>query len=82
MIKTPFYFTFQEIFAETEEKLQETIAQKEKTQRALDCTRTVLHKTEGERAEQVSNHYLTGPSRVQVIGTLEFLINVLFGINV
>jgi len=41
-----------EIFAETTEKLQETIAQKEKTQRALDCTRTVLHKTEGERAEQ------------------------------
>ena len=43
----------QEIIAETTEKLQETIAQKEKTQRALDCTRTVLHKTEGERAEQV-----------------------------
>jgi len=43
---------FKEIIAETTEKLQETIAQKEKTQRALDCTRTVLHKTEGERAEQ------------------------------
>ena len=46
-------FSLQEIIAETTEKLQETIAQKEKTQRALDCTRTVLHKTEGERAEQV-----------------------------
>ena len=48
-----FTYSLQEIIAETTEKLQETIAQKEKTQRALDCTRTVLHKTEGERAEQV-----------------------------
>ena len=53
-----FIFSLQEIIAETTEKLQETIAQKEKTQRALDCTRTVLHKTEGERAEQVMlKHY-------------------------
>ena len=33
--------------------MEETEAKREKTQRALDCTRTVLHKTEGERAEQV-----------------------------
>ena len=43
----------QAIFEETKNQLEETEAKREKTQRALDCTRTVLHKTEGERAEQV-----------------------------
>ena len=44
----------QEIIAETTARLEETTAQRDKTQRALDCTRTVLHKTEGDRAEQVN----------------------------
>ena len=51
-------FVFQAIFEETKKDLEETEAKREKTQRALDCTRTVLHKTEGERAEQVS-HFCT-----------------------
>ena len=74
----------QEIIAETTEKLQETIAQKEKTQRALDCTRTVLHKTEGERAEQVPifgiffdrDNYLypRGPNNIKV----EFVSSIFY----
>ena len=64
----------QEIIAETTEKLQETIAQKEKTQRALDCTRTVLHKTEGERAEQVpifGKNFLIASTYIQWVRGLQ-----------
>ncbi len=53
------YISLQEIISETTAKLEETEAQREETQRALDCTRTVLHKTEGERAEQVINYLIT-----------------------
>ena len=49
-----FLFILQEVISETTAKLEETTAQRDKTQRALDCTKTVLHKTEFERAEQVS----------------------------
>ena len=38
-------------------KLEKSIAQRNKTQRALDCTRTVLHKHEGKSIGQVSNDF-------------------------
>lgn len=36
-------------------KLDNSMAQRNKTQKALDCTRTVLHKHEGKNFGQVSN---------------------------
>jgi len=33
--------------------LEETTEERDKNQRALDCTRTVLHKTETEKQEQI-----------------------------
>ena len=46
-------FVFQELFKETKVKLEETTEERDKTQRALDCTRTVLHKTESDKQEQI-----------------------------
>lgn len=37
----------------TKAKLEQTTEERDKTQRALDCTRSVLHKTEIEKQEQV-----------------------------
>ena len=48
-----FYFPTQELFKETKTKLEETTEERDKSQRALDCTRTVLHKTESEKQEQI-----------------------------
>ena len=33
--------------------MEETTEERDKNQRALDCTRTVLHKTESEKQEQI-----------------------------
>ena len=33
--------------------MEETAEERDKNQRALDCTRTVLHKTESEKQEQI-----------------------------
>merc|ERR1712038_619224 len=44
---------FMELFKETKVKLEETTEERDKNQRALDCTRTVLHKTESEKQEQI-----------------------------
>merc|ERR1711981_1418238 len=44
---------FMELFKETKVKLEETTEERDKNQRALDCTRTVLHKTETEKQEQI-----------------------------
>ena len=43
----------QDLFKETKVKLEETVEERDKNQRALDCTRTVLHKTENEKQEQL-----------------------------
>ena len=53
-LKLNFTFVFpQELFKETKHKLEETTEERDKTQRALDCTRTVLHKTESDKQEQI-----------------------------
>ena len=47
------FYTLKEIVKETKVKLEETTEERDKNQRALDCTRTVLHKTETEKQEQI-----------------------------
>ena len=57
--------------------MEETEAKREKTQRALDCTRTVLHKTEGERAEQVRHFSRVERPRAEGAKCFEILPKVL-----
>ena len=41
------------MFEHTKAKLEETTVERDQTKRALDCTRSVLHKTESDKQEQV-----------------------------
>ena len=41
------------MFEDTKAQLEETVEDRDKTKRALDCTRTVLHKTESDKQEQI-----------------------------
>ena len=41
------------MFEDTKALLEETVEDRDKAQRALDCTRTVLHKTESDKQEQI-----------------------------
>jgi len=44
---------FMSMFEDTKALLEETEEERDKAQRALDCTRTVLHKTESDKQEQI-----------------------------
>ena len=41
------------MFEETKARLEETTVERDQTKRALDCTRSVLHKTESDKQEQM-----------------------------